>query len=614
MTISAINLGNTFTNTSGTTVLGGLSSGLDTQSVINSLVAAQSAQITPLSDQVTVNSSKASAITQLQTLLTDIQSAASALSDPQSPDSTQNVFAERTSTITSNTSQAASNFLSATVADNTASGTYTISNITQLATATVQQTGAFALTSPDDSVVSATATAGEFTAGTFSITKGSTSTSITLTAGESLTDVAAAFNNTSSSTGVSATVLETSSGHYSLILQGTTTGAANGFDFRTVGSDSSGSGSSGSNGITITDSSGVLGNINFTNDQTAQDAQFELNGVSIDRSTNTVSDLISGVTLNLLQNTSTEPTASFTLSVTPNASAITSDIANFANAYNNFLSFYSKQTALNSSGVPASSAILYSDTALQSVYSQLSTQIASLVTGGTNSDNSLAAIGITFTDLPASSTTPAINNALTFDTSTLQSSISSNLSAIENVFGYNLTSSSSDLASYQNATDPTVSSFSLAVNQTSSPSTYVGTYTDSSGNTQTVNFTASSLGTDGVSLTADPSSALAGMILIYTGTGNATITVKTSNGIASQVNNFLTSALAANTGLIAEDQTAIAASTTSLNTQITNITKQVATSRAQLLAQYSALEEAITAANSSLNYLNAQQSAQTAGG
>lgn len=602
MSISAINLGSSYLNSNGTSVLNGFSSGLNTSSIIDSLVSAQTTQVTNLTDQITVNNSQSSALSSLSQILTQFQTAANALASPQSPDSTTNLFAFRTSQLTSNTTQAASNYLSANVATSAALGTYTISNISQLAQATTQETNGFTLASADSAVVGASAVAGQFTAGTFTVN----GQNITLTAGETLNQVAAAFNAVATSTGINASVVETAAGSstntYKLVFNGSNTGLANGFDL--------------SSSSTVTsDPSGVLSKLTFANDQLAQDAQFDFNGVAVTRATNSVGDLASGVTFNLLQDTASQPNASFSVTVAPDTTSIANGVTNFVNAYNSFLGFYAQQTQIDSTtGAPATTAVLYSDTSLQTIYNQLTTQVSSIVSGLTSGNpQTLNDLGISFTDVPATSTTPAVSNELSVDSTTLQNALTSNLSSVENVFGYNATSSSANLAVYQPPTDQSISNFQVSVDQVNQ--VYTASYTDASGNAQTVNLTAASLGSGtSLSLSAPSTSGLAGLVLIYGGSGSeSNISISSTNGIASQVNNFLTAATDQTTGLIATDQQAIAAKNTATQTQITNINNQITQSRQQLLAKFSALEAAISQANSSINYLNAQQSATTNG-
>jgi len=673
MPISPISLGNSFTSGSGATVLGGVSSGLNTQSVISGIVAAQSAQISPLKDQITVNNSQLSALSTLQQLLNTLQTAAALLATPQSPDPTNNLWAVNTSTVTSNTSQPASNFLTASVSSGATAGTYTISNITSLATASTQQTNAFTVSASSTPIVVASgAQSGQFNAGTLTIEGPSGSGTVTLTAGQTLNQVAADFNAANGSTGLTASVTFPS-GVPSLTFSNTNTGAPVSFNLATASSNildpngvlnaitnstfsttststavvvASGATSGQFNAGTITiagpsgtanvtlhandtisdvandfnaatpttgltatvsvnagvysltftnasnhsvnfsltdasshilDSSGVLsaqttanyvpnpsvdtvvvasgagtgqfnagtysikgpggiGSVTLTTGQTlsqvaadfntaqsttgisaqviqtstgsdtlvfsstttgmntafdltlsstvlsggtlagsstfqsaatGSDAQFDLNGIAVDRSTNAISDLIPDVTFNLLQNTNAVSNANITLSVAPDTSTIAQGITSFATAYNDFLSFYATQTALNSSGTPASSAILYSDTTLRTVYNQLTNEASTIVKGlASTAPNSLAAVGVSFVNTPANGTTPQIDNTLSVDSSALQSALQSNLAAVENVFGSNLSSSSPDVALYKSPTTAGVSNFNLDINQT----------------------------------------------------------------------------------------------------------------------------------------------------
>lgn len=602
MTIAPVNLGSFYTNSSGQSVSNGISSGLNTQSVIAGLTAAQSTQITQLNDQITVNNSQASALGTLQQILSTLQKAASTLSDPQSPDNTNNIWAIRTTNITSNTTQAASNYLTATVASGTATGTYTISNITQLAKNTVQESGTFA--SVTASVVAATATTGQFTAGTLVIENpnGQTSASVTLNAGDNLTKVAQDFNAVSSVTGIQASVLETASGVYALAFTSTASGTKSVFDLGTS--------------ATVTANQSLLSNISFSTIQTGQDAQFKFNNIAIDRPANTVNDLVSGVTLNLLQDTTTSPGANFNLQIAPDTTNIAASINAFANAYNNFVSFYTEQTQLNSSGTPASSAVLYNDTTLRNIYNTLSNEVASAVPGISSSvPNSLAGVGLTLTQ-PSTATSAAISpNIISVDISTLESELQSNFSAVENVFGYNLTSSSPNLILFQSSNKQTTQNFNVSVNQTATPPTAFATYTSVTGANLTVNFTTSTLSTGGVSLTGPTGSALDGLQMLYLGSDNPSgISVSTTQGIADLINNELTTALQTNTGLIANDQTAITAKNTTIQKQITTVTAQESTLKSQLLQKYSALEAAINKSNSVLALLNANQLANSAAG
>lgn len=594
MAISPINLGSFFSNGGSSSTTSGISSGLNTQALLDSLTAVQTKQVTTLQDTITVNNSQSSALTSLKQTLTALQSAITPISSPNGLDTTNNLFAVRSSDITSNTSQAASNYLTATVASGTTTGTYTISDISQLATYANQETNEFTLASATDSVVPASPAAGFFKAGTI-VVRGK---NVTVSTGDSLATIAQSFNNVSSDTGISASVLQTAPGKYKLIFQSTATGQVNDFDMTNVST-------------TVTsDPDGVLTGLTFHKNEDGKNAEFKLNNVAITRTSNTVSDLITGVTLNLLQDTTATVGASFTLQVQPDVSSITAGINNFATAYNNFLYFYSQQTQIDSTtGAPAKTAVLYSDTTLRSIYDSVTGIASSLVKGlADGKPQTLADIGIAFTDFAGNSTVPATSNILSVDSSTLQSKLLSDFSDVANVLGDSFTSSSSKLSLYKGPTSTTINDFTIdAITSTPTP-TFTLNYTDANNDPQTVTLKSTSVFGGGYSLSAPSDSIFAGMTLLYTGTGDVTgITGTVVQGLLASMNSQLNSALKTSTGLIATDQQAIVDKNTTVQKQIDTVNDKLTTLRTSLTQRFSALEAAITRANSILSLLNAQQ-------
>lgn len=79
------------------------------------------------------------------------------------------------------------------------------------------------------------------------------------------------------------------------------------------------------NAFTLTDSSG---NLSFTNTQTAQDAAFSIDGIAYTRSSNTVSDALEGVTLNM------RAVASTNIQLSRDTTDLTTKINTLITAYN----------------------------------------------------------------------------------------------------------------------------------------------------------------------------------------------------------------------------------------------------------------------------------------
>ncbi|WP_090129168.1 flagellar filament capping protein FliD [Limnohabitans sp. Rim11] len=152
------------------------------------------------------------------------------------------------------------------------------------------------------------------------------------------------FQNTAPAevrTKADATVFKADATHYALSLKAKSTGVDAGFD----------------------SSLAVAGNV--YQDQAAQNSTFKLNGIEFVRGSNTVADVLTGVTLNLTAKT----TAPINLTVAQAASTARPKVEALVKAYNDLLGFYKAQT--QSSTDAASRGVLNSDFAVGSMMRQL---------------------------------------------------------------------------------------------------------------------------------------------------------------------------------------------------------------------------------------------------
>ena len=136
--------------------------------------------------------------------------------------------------------------------------------------------------------------------------------------------------------------------------------------------------------------------LEFNRAQPFSNAVFTLNGVEFTRSSNTVSDALTGITLNL-NTTTTDP---ITLTVTNEPVSARSKLDAMVNAYNNLYATYKQQTA--SSIDPSSRGILNSDFAVASVMRQLLSglmlPIKNIIGGNLDTPNDLSSLGIKLLD------------------------------------------------------------------------------------------------------------------------------------------------------------------------------------------------------------------------
>src|SRR6202167_4904608 len=348
---------------------------IDVSSLVSELVAAtrapQDAQITAQTQAVTT---QISAIGTLQSALSTFQSSLGVLDTPSA-------FDVQTANSTDQTA------FTATADAGAAAGTY---NVTVSALAQAQQllSSAFA--------GGAAATVGT---GTLSLSLGGTSFSVSIGAtNDTLTGIAAAINGAAGNPGISATVLQGTDGAH-LVLSSSLTGAANTIQV---------SETDGGNGLAaLTYGAGNAGN--YTQQAGAQDAAFTISGVAYTSPSNTVTDALSGVTLNLLGTTSAGSNA--TLSVGNDTATIESNISSFVTAYNTLVSAIaplgSYDASTNTAGPMLGNALLSGTT------NQIQQALYSVVNTGSSTYNSLASIGITTnTDGSLSINHATLSNAL----------------------------------------------------------------------------------------------------------------------------------------------------------------------------------------------------------
>jgi flagellar capping protein FliD len=236
----------------------------------------------------------------------------------------------------------------------------------------------------------------------------------------------------------------------------------------------------------------------------------------------------------------------------------------------------------------------------------INTQIGAQVEGISPDDpQSLNDVGITFTNQAATSTAPEVDNILTVNDGTLSSALSTNFQGVSNLFGFNLTSDSTDLAVYSHTNALSASNFTLNIDPGSN------TFTATVGTT-TVNLTAQALtgGVAGYTLTGPAGSALDGLVLIYASDSPATVHVTATQGVADKQYSTLNAALTANTGTLAVELTSLQGSDTKLNNDITQQNTFINQYQDQLTQQFAALEQAISNTNSLLDALSANDAAR----
>lgn len=162
---------------------------------------------------------------------------------------------------------------------------------------------------------------------------------ISLTGSTTLEELAELINDEEDSP-ASASIVQVSPGTYKLVLTAKETGVSNGF---TVSSAVTG----GTLNFIDTDNDGVSGDTAADNSQTALNAAFTINGLSVTSATNTVEDVVPGATLKLVKKA---PSTTVTVAVSRDLDKAADVVKSFITAYNGLVSFMKDQETAAAAG------------------------------------------------------------------------------------------------------------------------------------------------------------------------------------------------------------------------------------------------------------------------
>lgn len=337
----------------------GVGSGLDLSSILDSLEAAEKSTLKPISAQQSSYTAKLSAYGSLSSALEKFQTANTALGKAD--------LFTATSTTSSSTA------FTATTSGSAIAGKYTI-KVTQLAQA---QTLTSRQTQLDNKSAIATSDS------KLTIQQGGDKKPVTIdisAANSSLTGIRDAINNAKA--GVSASIINVGGGEYRLSITANDTGEDNAMQLSVSGDDALASflGSDSASGM--------------EESVTAQDAELYVNNVKIVNSSNTISNALEDITLNLTDVT----TGNQTLTITKDTTKAETAIKDWVTAYNALQDTFSSLTKYTAVDVGAetqstSNGALLGDSTLRTIQTQLKGLLTN--TSGSTSFKTLAQIGIT---------------------------------------------------------------------------------------------------------------------------------------------------------------------------------------------------------------------------
>ncbi len=371
----------------GTLNFSGLASGIDTESLITQLMYLERAPERLLATKQTKLQSQIALYSQIKTALSEFQNSAASIK-------TSSAFKGVKADVGD------SSLLKATASSTAAEGTHTV-EVVSLARSQRQVSVGYASNS------SLT-----FNTGSFTIDDGSgTVTTVNIAEGQnSLNGIVSAINE--SGANVTASIINDGSGTpYRLVVTGN--------DTKNYTLDFSGLSTAPAGG-TGTLMPTLLGPADPTY-QAGAAASFKVDGVSITRTSNTVTDVLEGVTLSLLKEGSTT-----SVTITNDADNVTEKITNFVKEFNDALTLINKQTVYDSTG--ASTSVLSGDATLRTIQSQLQKIVTTPVSGLTGAYSTLSSIGIT---------TDYKTGTLSIDSTKLADALKNNFDDVVDLFTHN---------------------------------------------------------------------------------------------------------------------------------------------------------------------------------
>ena len=250
---------------------------------------------------------------------------------------------------------------------------------------------------------------------------------------------------------------------------------------------------------------------NLAETATGQNADFTVNGVTVTKTSNIVSDVVQGVTLTLNKVT----TSPATLTVARDTAAISSSISGFVKAYNDLGATLKSVSAYNPTSQQG--AILQGDSTVRLLQSQLRSMLGTSVVGTSGALTTLYDVGVSFQK----------DGTLTLDQGKLDSTIASNFSDIAGLFA--ATGEATDsLVGFNSATSDTkAGNYAVNVTQVATNGATTGDLSvPASGNTIAAG-TTMNVDLDGVSASV---ALTAGT---YTNTGLATMIQSAINGTSA---------------------------------------------------------------------------------
>jgi flagellar hook-associated protein 2 len=379
----------------------GIGSGLDVNTIVTQLMAVEQQPLKQLQTQASALNTQVSTFGQLQSLFSTLQDKSKSLADLTQWGATTATSADSSS-------------VGVVTGTNATAGSYTV-NVQHLASAQTVTAAVLPSASSTLSVGTLTIELGSWTgnvASPFQAKAGSPAVPIAIAAGQtSLTAIRDKIN--AAGAGVTATLITDASGAR-LSLRSTATGAENAFRITATEAVDDGNAATG---LSVLGFDVAIAGSPMTRSETAVNAAATINGIAIDSASNTLSNVIDGLTLNLLKQT----TGPVTVGVAADTATLKQKVADFVTAFNGLAGFIKTQTAYNAATKAAGT--LQGDMTVNSLQRSLR-DVLNQASTASSAFSRLSDVGITM----------KADGTLASDATKLDHALSSNLAELTKLF------------------------------------------------------------------------------------------------------------------------------------------------------------------------------------
>lgn len=321
--------------------------------------------------------------------------------------------------------------------------------------------------------------------------------------------------------------------------------------------------------------------------------------LTIERTSNTVDDLFTGMTISLFQ---AEVGTEIKLDVEQNLTGVRNAITGFVDSYNAVKSFINQQSLVDeTTGGPAADAgPLFGNPSLATIEQNLSNILGGGAEGLNSGFQVLREIGIDFTD-NKSLTDPLLADTLEIDDATLDDALLNKSEEVRKLFEFDFTSSDPRVAvlGFSGQTQVKSRGYDLDI-----------TYSGGKITAATLDGVADSLTINGNVLTATDKTGANGLSFIYTGTASASnITLDFSQGIAHDLFFEIDRLLDSEVGTLETEVDNLTDQNALTQDRIDTMLERLELQRQNLLDRFIAMEAALSTMNNTIDMIRQQTEA-----